>query len=67
MTDSRSNHRVADADWAYRQPDREAITYRDRKGADPSGPRATFDVKQKDLDCWQALARCATCAAFSNP
>jgi hypothetical protein len=57
---------IAHANWAYRQPDHEAIIYWARKGADPSEPLATFEVKQEDLDFWQALARCVAYAAFSN-
>jgi hypothetical protein len=54
---------VAHANWRY-LPDFSGLEFWARKGAEPSEPMARFDVSQRDLGFWQALARATAYAAF---
>jgi hypothetical protein len=56
---------IAHANWTYRS-DFAAIVYWARKGSDPNERLERYEVDQKELNFWQALARCVGYAAFSN-
>ncbi len=54
---------VAHANWRY-LPDFSGLEFWARKGAEPTEPMARFEVSQRDLGFWQALARATAYAAF---
>jgi hypothetical protein len=54
---------VAHANWRYLS-DFSGLEFWARKGAEPSEAMVRFEVSQRDLGFWQALARCTGYAAF---
>lgn len=56
---------VAHANWKYK-PDYSGLTFWSRKGDNPSDPMERFEVSQKDLGFWQALARCVAYVTYTE-
>lgn len=56
---------VAHANWNYR-PDFSGLVFWSRRGADPNEPLTRFEVSQRDLGFWQALARCVAYIAYTE-
>ena len=54
---------VAHANWRY-LPDYSGLEFWARKGAEPNEPMARFEVSERDLEFWQALARATAYVAF---
>lgn len=56
---------IAHANWKY-SPDFDSIVFWARKGGNSNESLKRFEVKQNDLNFWQALSRCVAYVAFSN-
>lgn len=56
---------IAHSNWCYKD-DFSGIRYWARKGSERDEPLVEFEVSQKDLGFWQALARCTAYAAYEN-
>ncbi len=56
---------VAHGNWTY-SPDFGGLIYWARKGSDPNEAMSRFEVRQNDLDFWQALARCVAYVAYTH-
>jgi hypothetical protein len=56
---------VAHANWRYKD-DFSGIEYWARKGGDTNEPMVHWEVKQPELNFWQALARTTAYAAYLN-
>lgn len=54
---------IAHSNWRY-LPDFSGLEYWARKGSNPAEPLSRFEVSQRDLGFWQALARSTAYAAF---
>lgn len=56
---------VAHGNWTY-SPDYGGLIYWARKGSDPNEAMSEFEVRQNDLNFWQALARCVAYVAYTH-
>jgi hypothetical protein len=56
---------LAHANWKYKD-DFSGLVFWARKGSNPKEPLARFEVSQRDLGFWQALARCIAYVAYNE-